>query len=674
MKTASLLLCAVVFFGSMHAEGHEIAAKWFRFVAMQKYSWSKSNKGSFRFIELALRDADGVQQGVGLQAVDPSTDPADMPSGTCLISTPYTTTAANVKYAFDGTTSGGQQIIVTELPTQDKEPYCLMSVTNSATWTTVVAHLPDSANPISSYLLYVGNQNWYPGAEHDLARWKLEASHDGITWFTVHDQSKSDATRPAAVNSPYNGGVAYRLSPHVLPVVSAGAADSYYDGIYVDDALVEKTSVGTVTATSGVRVCRLAVSEGSFVAEPLMGEALAMAGIVTVSSNGQFTAADDVAVEQLVNRGTVSVANGASLVASPGLGETAFYNGGGISGPGGVRKTGDGVLEMDGTNTYAGPTVVESGILRIGWTAARPAKWFRIALKEKYSVPSDASILDIGEFALYDAEGVQQNIGPNIVDVSVADRQMGPGTLKIDSPYPYAGISYLCDGLTDDEKRLSVTGLPVSPSTGYCTMSGSDPSTWITMTVRLSDDAAVIAGYNLYLAKYNYEGTMRSPKRWTVEASLDGVEWFTVDDRTYVTSPGGNKRWYNGGVAFPVAVSRQSPESALPSGSALYVAPGALAVSTNGAARLSRLCVDCLAGAGEVNGFAFAPDGALYLGNSSAVDVGYEVPITLSNVTGGEHLRSWTVYYGVSFSHKMRVRLVDGKLVLRGGGFILTFR
>ena len=261
MPLAAALLC----FSLAGAARGETAAKWIRLVLKQKYAWSTSSKDSLRVSECALYDADGVQQGVGLAAVDPSTDPVDMPPGTCLVSTPYTTTSANVKYIFDGTPTGDKQLSVTGLPTQSVQPYCLISVTNSATWTTVVAHLPDSANPIASYLLYVGHQNWF-GSEHSIARWTLEASYDGVTWFTVHDQSKSDAVRPTANNQPYNGGVPYVLTdPPAMPVLQVDSdVTNAFNLVATDDVVVEKVGAGQVVSTNGTGAAALKVAEGTF--------------------------------------------------------------------------------------------------------------------------------------------------------------------------------------------------------------------------------------------------------------------------------------------------------------------------------------------------------------------------------------------------------------------------
>lgn len=664
-----MLLGALIALVSICTSGAEISAKWFRMTFKEKISWDTGEANGFRFIEWELYDATTNQQSRGLTAVATNTVPSEMAAGTCLVLTPYTVTTSKVAKLFDGTKTGTDEFAITGIPKG------AMSISDSSTWSTVIIRLRNDANPVTSYQMFAGRNNWN-GSAGVIARWTLEASHDGVNWFVVDDHTSADVTRPSANNKPYNGGVPFQLSPLVLPVVSIDEDDaSAYSDAYIDDALVEKTGVGTVTA-SDVRACRLSVAEGSFSVQPPQGESAMVFGTVTVSADAQLSVGGDAEVEKLVNRGTVSVAAGANLVSAPDDGETSFYRGGGISGSGGVRKTGDGTLEMDGANTYTGDTVVESGTLRVGWTHDRPARWFRLVLKAKYKVPGDASILDLGEFALYDTEGVQQNVGAKVVGSSTPARQMGPGTCKIESAYTSSGLAYLCDGTlppTDgDWQCLSVTGLPVGADT-YCAMSASKPETWITVTVRLRDDAAAVAGYNLYLPRRNYEGTIRCPSGWTLEASFNGEDWFTADDRTYVSSPGGNNRWYNGGVAFGLSAALPSGDGALPAGSALSVAPGALAVATNGVAALSRLRIDCEAGAGVIDGFGFAPSGVLILENDSALGVGVELPITLANITGTENLKSWTVWRGSTPATSTGVKLKDGKLVLYGKGFMIKF-
>ena len=664
----------------MTANAHgETSAKWFRLVLKQKYAWSTSSKDSLRVSECALYDADGVQQGVGLTAVDPATDPADMAPGTCLVSTPYTTTAANVKYLFDGTPTGDKQLSVTGLPTQNVQPYCLISVTNSATWTTVVAHLPDSANPIASYLLYVGHQNWQ-GSEHSVARWTLEASYDGVTWFTVHDQSKSDAVRPTANNMPYNGGVPYVLTdPPVLPVLQVDSdVVNAFNLVATDDVIVEKVGDGVVSSTNGVGAAALKVAEGTFSVAPGEGRSAAMTGVATVAEGATLAVSGDVSLNRIVNsNGTISIAADTSLIASPAADETGFFYGGGLSGAGGLTMSGGGVLEVDGTNTYTGDTVVQSGTLRFGRGNITPARWFRIIFKSKYDAPSSPSTLSVKEFALFDDEGAQQNVGLTVVNPSVVSRQMGPGTCKVESNFTASKLEALFDGVTgtsSGDPDFSVTGLPVGSK--YCAMSVNDPSTWVTVTLHLADSANAVTGYNLYLGYYNWEGTERSPNRWTIEASCNGEDWFVVDNRlTSVPKPAGHNAWYNGGVPFALSAPVTSADGALPSASVLEVRDGGVVTATNNATvSISNLRIDCAASTGVIDGLAFAPSGTLYLTNASGYQFGSALPLALGNMSGIENLRSWSVRCDGAAVEGVRFKVVNGVAVVESKGFRVFIR
>ena len=143
----------------------------------------------------------------------------------------------------------------------------------------------------------------------------------------------------------------------------------------------------------------------------------------------------------------------------------------------------------------------------------------------------------------------------------------------------------LC-GTANSAPQFSATGLPVSESTGYCSMSEKEPSTWIAVTLRLAVNAAQVVGYNLFVGYYNWQGLERSPSGWTVEASCNGEDWFVVDGKTSVASAGDHNRWYNDGVPFPLSVAADAYAS-LPAASILDVASGAAAVSVTSDSSLS---------------------------------------------------------------------------------------
>ena len=71
--------------------------------------------------------------------------------------------------------------------------------------------------------------------------------------------------------------------------------------------------------------------------------------------------------------------------------------------------------------------------------------------------------------------------------------------------------------------------------------SPTDPSTWISFTMRIADDAAPAAYYDIQSqqgAKY-----AREPSGWFLEASVDGREWVEADARAGVSAAASGSRW-----------------------------------------------------------------------------------------------------------------------------------
>jgi autotransporter-associated beta strand protein len=668
-----LVCCATVALGFLSADGSEIAAKWFRLVLKQCDTY-KDKASQIRLSEWQLYDGDGAVQSSNLTPVeaDPEAfDASKMAPGTCLRLTPYNGWSVNsTGYLFNGNVYAGGNFMISEIPLKSDKTNS-MSVDDPATWSYVYIRLSDTAGNVSSYQLFVGESVW--NTDCACVFWTLEASHDGKIWFVVDDHTSTKAVKPKGQKSPYNGGVPFELAPLVMPVVSVGGEDGTFFDVYADDALVEKRGEGALTA-GYVRVSRLSVAEGTWIVEN-HDPVPVLSGVVSVGTDGTLQIEGAAQIGKLVNRGAVAVAEDGWLTSQPGNGETAYFHGGGIAGAGGIRKKGAGVLEMDGVNAYCGETVVEEGSLRLGSTVKRSPLWFRLILKKKYSVPSEASKLELGELALYDEAGVQQNLKLRTLESTVDDRLMGPGTCKVVTSYAVSGIPALFDGVApkDSNGRFEVTGLPVGADK-YCAMSPNDPSTWITITMRLREGSSPVEGYNLYLPHYNWSGHERTPSWWTLEASYDGAEWFTVSDVKGATSAGGHLRWFNDGEPFAVAGQEVASSAALPAASFLSVYPGAEVVATSPGAVISRLKVDCAGGAGTVDGFAFAPDGVLCLENISGLGAEAELPVTLKNVSQSANLATWIVCRGETVVPGAKIKLTDGKLVFFGGGMKIILR
>ena len=96
-----------------------------------------------------------------------------------------------------------------------------------------------------------------------------------------------------------------------------------------------------------------------------------------------------------------------------------------------------------------------------------------------------------------------------------------------------------------------------------------------------------------------------------------------------------------GTLAIPVGADA----SALPANSAVVVAEGAtLSMASNTAARVGGLRID-MAGAGTVDGFAPAANGALYVtGVGETRRKGLVLPVTVTDAQQPSNLTRWAVY------------------------------
>ena len=85
----------------------------------------------------------------------------------------------------------------------------------------------------------------------------------------------------------------------------------------------------------------------------------------TIFSPGDTVRLDDTAVQTAINV-TGVMAPGQTTVDTAAMYTLFTAAGGSLAGPGGVVKTGPGTLILDLTNTYAGPTTIQGGVVQIG--------------------------------------------------------------------------------------------------------------------------------------------------------------------------------------------------------------------------------------------------------------------------------------------------------------------
>jgi hypothetical protein len=175
-------------------------------------------------------------------------------------------------------------------------------------------------------------------------------------------------------------------------------------------------------------------------------------------------------------------------------------------------------------------------------------------------------------------------------------------------------------------------------------LSIGDSATWVTVTIRLRDDAMTpMVGYSLR-QDWNQDKLVA----WEVQSSVDGISWRTVDKRTLVdiyTYSANNHGWFNNGEPFGWRFA---------SSGNVFNCQGTVRVDEGGVLDLSAvpdeditiqsLKVDMPSGGGTIVNFRPAMDGVLNItGLDGQLSNRHVLPLTLTDASGVENFKTWKV-------------------------------
>jgi fibronectin-binding autotransporter adhesin len=169
-------------------------------------------------------------------------------------------------------------------------------------------------------------------------------------------------TQSAGIFTLYDGGTGLVTNGN-LNVSSIFYADSGTMAANLGGAgLVAKFSAGT-SYLSGTNTYagQTLINGGTLVAQG--GSAITDTSVVTVASGATLQIDSDETIGSLAGAGNVAL-NGNTLTTGGNGGGTTFS--GVMSGLGGLAKTGTGIFELSGANTYTGLTTVTNGRLQLG--------------------------------------------------------------------------------------------------------------------------------------------------------------------------------------------------------------------------------------------------------------------------------------------------------------------
>ena len=387
-----------------------------------------------------------------------------------------------------------------------------------------------------------------------------------------------------------------------------------------------------------------------------------------------------------------------------------------------VVKNGDGDWYLSCSNTFSGDLAVNAGTLTV---LGPKYTWFRFTAKQ---TGNSNYVIAFRQLALYDANGVRQNIGLSVAPPKANDADtmfwpdsdsagLAPGSFAFGSKTflvrLYDAVDRWVNQLFGDV--TSSNTFPDGTYSGdrfrmrvYKTDDGStqgikksNPNSWIPFVMRLTNGAPEIVSYDI-ASYWNSNATNEWPKIATMEASIDGVNWDLVEtndlgevlaEHNYDFSiPLGGKNnsnmWFsdgsqlNGrtpskattprpGAGFPIRGRVANFTMPLQNVRSISVAAGAT-LKTETEVVISSLKVD-VGGAGTMDGFTFAENGTINV-LTDATSQPIELPGTYVNCIGLENIAGWGVEVNGNRTQKFTPEVVDGRIRLRGKGFKLIFR
>ena len=341
-----------------------------------------------------------------------------------------------------------------------------------------------------------------------------------------------------------------------------------------------------------------------------------------------------------------------------------------------VVKRGSGTWSLSGTNTFSGDLKVEEGTLVVN--AQKHYSWFKFNVIENFDMTKQE--VYICDFGFYDANGVRRNAG--LVNGANAP-MLEPGEIGIGAGMAANTDVYkLCDGT-----KTSSGGYNYGANFDWRgTFSAASPCTFV---MRLPIGSPSIASYDFVVNQFsNWAGPL-APRAWTVEGSVDGLNWDTVASFAHTvtndyswqhwssaTSGGGaaasNPDLHTTGFKLDRTGPAQSPEVLTQVRSVSVAKNATLKLSEPGALELSSLEV-AADGNGIIDGFALAESGTL---NVTGVVASGEinVAIDLSKVVGAENLANWGVSIDGKIKRNWQVKVTADGVKLVPPGILLIVR
>lgn len=247
------------------------------------------------------------------------------------------------------------------------------------------------------------------------------------------------------------------------------------------------------------------------------------------------------------------------------------------------------------------------------------------------------------------------------------------------------------EGVNDDGSKRSIDNIFLENSQlcqifqGNVTPSPDREDSWIRFVMRPIPGQSMVK-YDICGAtrgtKNDDKPNGRLPKIWTLDGSMDGVNWTEIsapaedqphakyDEKPYLWVSSKTQD-YRTGFAIPAG----------PEGGAIMSSVDSVAVSGGGTLNVSspvttaRLRCDPAAGGGTVKGIVFAKSGVVELLNFAGGNTKTLLPVAFDGCDGVGNIAKWAVETDGRISSKMKVTVAsDGKLFVTSIGMTVIVR
>ena len=358
-----------------------------------------------------------------------------------------------------------------------------------------------------------------------------------------------------------------------------------------------------------------------------------------------------------------------------------------------IVKVGSGTWQISGANDIHGSVAVREGVLVL----KNRYTWYRVNVKATVGYNPDWRGSDTGlqviveELGLYAADGTRVNKNLKAVTTypALGEGEVANGfeTSKWTPKEAVANIAYLCDDTASAYKQwyyladgwYDTDGVKQTGSVIH--WHPTQASAWYPIVMRLPDDAPTAVGYDI-----STSGAATTPSIWSVDASMDGVNWTTIEPDYAITAT--KSGWQMAGRAHAAGGDDKhldadgNPDMKLFANAAVAdgfmshvesysVSDGAM-LKILGDVTIGKLVVDP-DDAGVIEGGTLAANGTIVIESDEKLTGVTTLPLDLSKVGGLENLPNWTVSVKGNLK-KWSVSVVDGKIVLTPPGMMLILR